>query len=66
MQMKNGKTQSSTFIPNYVANNCCKDCTKRSPTCHGTCEEYIAYAKKCAEERKKRFILSRSSAYSKK
>ena len=40
---------------------CVKDCPDRTPTCHGKCEKYKAYAawraeerKKWAEERKKR------------
>ena len=32
---------------NYDANiySPCKDCTKRSPTCHGNCKEYIDFRK---------------------
>ncbi len=26
-----------------VPNPCTKDCPKRSPTCHGECEEYLAF-----------------------
>ena len=29
----------------------CKDCDKRAPGCHGTCEKYIAYRAKLDEER---------------
>ena len=33
---------------------CVKDCPDRSPTCHGTCEKYAAYAAWCEEEREAR------------
>ena len=33
---------------------CVKDCPDRTPTCHGKCEKYKAYAAWRAEERKKR------------
>ena len=29
---------------------CPPDCEDRSPTCHATCERYLAYEKKKAEE----------------
>ncbi len=33
--------------------DCCKDCTKRTPTCHGECEDFKEFTK-WNEERKKR------------
>lgn len=38
---------------NSVEIPCNKDCTERSPTCHSTCEAYIAFVK-ANEEMKKR------------
>ena len=31
----------------------CKDCTKRTAGCHGSCEEYLAFKKAKAEEKEK-------------
>lgn len=30
----------------------CKKCPKRAPGCHGKCEEYIAFQKRWAEEKR--------------
>ena len=30
----------------------CKDCPKRAQGCHGKCEEYIAFQKRWAEEKR--------------
>lgn len=30
---------------------CTPDCSRRSPTCHGSCPDYAAYAEKCGRLR---------------
>ncbi len=47
--------------PEYrVENPCFRDCPDRTPTCHGKCEKYQAYAKWCEEVRQKRAEKSRA------
>lgn len=41
----------------------CED--KRTPTCHGTCEDYKKFDQKCKEIREKRYSEYQSSYYSK-
>lgn len=36
----------------------CKDCNERSPGCHGSCEEYMAFRKQQAEINKKRLAAN--------
>lgn len=40
----------------YKAVSPCKDCTKRSVNCHGTCEEYIEFQKQLDQEKEERRI----------
>lgn len=37
-----------------VKNPCAKDCPDRSPTCHGECERYAAFAAHCERMRQAR------------
>ena len=34
--------------------NPCKNCRKRTPTCHGECEEYLIFFRSRREENKRR------------
>lgn len=38
----------------YKAVSPCKDCKKRSPKCHGECEEYIEFKKQLDQEKEER------------
>jgi len=43
----------------YKAVSPCKDCTKRSVNCHGTCEEYIEFQKQLNQEKEERRIRTK-------
>lgn len=43
-----------------MKNPCVKECPDRSPTCHGECEKYAAYAAWCEEKRQERAAYARS------
>ena len=45
-------------IMTCVGNNPCKDCVKRSVTCHGTCQDYAKW-KKLNDENNKRIRMKK-------